>query len=60
MGQALLHMGLSETEVEAMGEIFRSHGRNMISDLEAAIRAEDEEDSIQGEIFRSHGRNMIS
>jgi len=49
LGQALLRMGLSEVEVEAMAEMFRSHGRNMISDLEAAIRAEDAEDSMQGE-----------
>jgi len=46
-GQALLHMGLSEAEVEAIAEMFRSHGRNMISDLEAAIRAEDAKDSMQ-------------
>ena len=40
-------MGLSEAEVEAIAEMFRSHGRNMISDLEAAIRAEDANDSMQ-------------
>merc|ERR1719513_130092 len=44
-GQALLHMGLSETEVEAIAEMFRSHGKSMMSDLEAAIRAEDAKDS---------------
>jgi len=49
LGQALLHMGLSEAEVEAMADMFRSHGRNLISDLEASIRAEDAQDSMQGD-----------
>jgi len=48
-GQALLHMGLSETEVEAIAEMFRSQSKNMMSDLEAAIRAEDAKDPMEDE-----------
>ena len=49
MGQALLHMGLSEAEVEAMAEMSRSHAMQMKSDLEAAFRAEDANDSMEGD-----------
>jgi len=42
-------MGLSEAEVEAIAEMFRSHGKNMMSDLEAAIRAEDAKGPMEDE-----------